>query len=498
MNKETILRMEGVSKSFPGVHALQNVNFDLREGEVHCLLGENGAGKSTLIKILSGACSMDSGKIYMNGTLADIRNSLDARKLGISTIYQEMSLIPAMTVAENLFFGEELTNRVSILNRAKMEKRTTEVLQKLRVGIHPKAIVRELSTAQQQMVEIARSLIKQRKIIIMDEPTSSISEKDTRELFRIIRELRSQGVSVIYISHRLHEFEEIVDRVTILRDGKNVDSVWMKDVTNVNQLISKMVGRELSHVAKAPDRTKDETVLRVEGVRYKKVIKDAGFHLSKGEILGFAGLVGSGRTELMKLIFGSNRLEEGTIEVREKPVRIDSPKDAVRLGIGYLSEDRKNEGLILNMSIERNISLARLETVSHSLILSSRKERRQAEDYIQRLRVATSSRLKKVKLLSGGNQQKVVIAKWLVTDCDILIFDEPTRGIDVGARAEIYKWIEMLAEQGKSIIVVSSDLPEIFRISNRVIVMSDGKITGELRNDDDLTQEKIMKLMVGG
>lgn len=494
---EPLLRMEGICKSFPGVKALHNVHFDLRKGEVHCLLGENGAGKSTLIKILSGAYTIDEGKIFINGNLVQIKNPHDSRSLGITTIYQEMSLIPAMTVTENIFFGEELTHKLSVLNRSAMEKQTIDILQKMRVEINPKSLVQDLSAAQQQMVEIARSLIKKRKIIIMDEPTSSISEKDSKELFRIIRDLRQQGVSFIYISHRLQEFEGIVDRITIIRDGEYVDTVNMKDVS-MDVLINKMVGRELAEQECILDRSTDRVVLKVEGAKYRNTVKNAEFELKEGEILGFAGLVGSGRTELMKLIFGANRLDSGNIVLNGKHVRFRHPRDAIKNGIVYLSEDRKREGLILDVSVEKNISLANLAAVSKLFFINARKEKEQANEQITSLRIATSSGDKKVKYLSGGNQQKVVIAKWLLTNSDILIFDEPTRGIDVGARVEIYQFIERLAEQGKSIIVVSSDLPEILKISNRIVVMSQGSITGELRNDGKIAQEQIMSHMVGG
>ncbi|MFM1655074.1 sugar ABC transporter ATP-binding protein [Brevibacillus sp. B_LB10_24] len=489
--------MENICKSFPGVQALDHVSFTLKKGEVHCLLGENGAGKSTLIKILSGAQKKDDGEIYLQDEEVEIHNALDSRRLGISTIYQEMNLIPAMTVAENVFFGEELTRSLPIVDFPLMEKQTREILQKMKVQIDPGSLVKNLSTAQQQMVEIARSLIKKRQIIIMDEPTSSISEKDAAELFRIIKELKREGVAIIYISHRLHEFKEIVDRVTILRDGQYVDTVRMEDVTT-EELINKMVGRKIDRQRGTANRTVEETVLRVEALTYRQLVKNVSFELKRGEIIGFAGLVGSGRTELMKTIFGAYRPDDGSLFLNGKPIRIGSPKDAVRHGIGYLSEDRKREGLVLESGIEKNITLANLKAVSKAFLLHLAKEKEVAVQQMKTLQIAASSYDKKVKLLSGGNQQKVVIAKWLLTDCNILIFDEPTRGIDVGAREEIYQLIENLASSGKSIIVVSSDLPEVLRVSNRIIVMNEGRITGEFINDGRLTQEQIMSVMVGG
>ncbi len=497
MNENSLLTMENIYKSFPGVQALSDVSFDLRRGEVHCLLGENGAGKSTLIKILSGAYQMDAGRICINGKQVQIHNSHHARQLGISTIYQEMSLIPAMTVTENIFFGDELTHRFSILNKAEMEVQTKHILRKMNVDINPKSVAKDLTTAQQQMVEIARSLIKKRQFIIMDEPTSSISEKETKELFRIIKELKQQGVSILYISHRMHEFEEIVDRITILRDGRNVGTVDWKEVT-LDQLITMMVGRELGDWKAASNHSREETVLQVENISSGYAVKQAGFVLKKGEIVGFAGLVGSGRTELMKSIFGARPIDSGTITWKGKPVRFRTPKDAVNQGIGYLSEDRKGEGLILHMGIDQNISLANLKAVSTRFFIHKKRERKEAASRIASLRIATDTPGKVVRHLSGGNQQKVVIAKWLLTDSDVLIFDEPTRGIDVGAKAEIYQVMEQLAASGKGIIVVSSDLPEILRISNRIIVMREGKIAGQLVNDGSVKQDHIMSLMVGG
>lgn len=496
MENAQLLRMEGICKSFSGTRVLHNVNFDLKVGEVHCLLGENGAGKSTLIKILSGAHLVDEGNIFINGELVQITKPSDSRNFGITTIYQETSLIPGLSVAENIFFGEELVNQLKVLNKHAMEKQASEILQEMLVDISPKKLVKDLTMAEQQMVEIARSLIKKRKIIIMDEPTSSLSEKDSKELFRIIKGLQKQGVSFIYISHRLHEFEGLVDRVTILRDGKYIDTVDFKDVS-MEDLIKKMVGREIEDKGHVADRSTDQIVLKVQDVKYKNVVKNVGFELKKGEILGFAGIVGSGRTELMKLIFGALQLDSGSILLNGKPVRFRIPKDAVKKGIVYLSEDRKQEGLILDASVETNISLANLKTVSNGFFINASKEREQANQQIKNLSIVTSSEKKKVRYLSGGNQQKVVIAKWLLTNSNVLIFDEPTRGIDVGARSEIYQLIHSLAERGKSIIVVSSDLPEIIKISNRILVMSHGKINAELYNDGHISQEQIMSHMVG-
>jgi ribose transport system ATP-binding protein len=498
MDHEVILRMHNINKAFPGVQALDNINFELRKGEVHCLLGENGAGKSTLIKIMSGAHQKDSGTIFLHGKEVDIKDAHTSRDLGISTIYQEMSLIPGMSVAENIFLGEEIVKSpFYMVDKEKMEKQAEEIFREMNIDINPKRLIKEISTAQQQMVEIARSLVKKRQIIIMDEPTSSISDKDTNELFRIIRKLKSQGVAIIYISHRLQELSEIVDRITVMRDGKDIGTVTMKDVT-IDQLITMMVGRTLEKMDKPVNEHIGEVLLEVKNTSWGNVVQNASFILRRGEILGFAGLVGAGRSELMRLLFGAEKMDSGTILLQGKEVEIHSPVQAIKHGIGYLSEDRKRDGLVLSMGIDQNITMANLASVCNGFLVSRKKERLEAENTIQSLDVATSSIHKLVKFLSGGNQQKVIIGKWLLTDCKVLIFDEPTRGIDVGARAEIYKLMNGLAQAGKSIIMVSSDLPEIIRVSNRVIVMNQGRIAGEFDNDGTITQEGVMPLMLGG
>jgi len=498
MEHEVILRMNNISKAFPGVQALTNINFDLRKGEVHCLLGENGAGKSTLIKIISGAHQKDSGTIILKGREVEIKDAQVARELGISTIYQEMSLIPGMSVAENIFLGEELVkSHFYMVDKEEMEKQAGRIFKEMNVAINPNSLIKEISTAQQQMVEIARSLVKNRRIIIMDEPTSSISDKDTHELFRIIHKLKSQGVAIIYISHRLQELGQIVDRVTVMRDGRDVNTVNMKDVT-IDQLVSMMVGRTLEKMDKPCKDHIGEVILKVENASRGYEVQNASFSLRKGEILGFAGLVGAGRSELMRLLFGAEKMEAGRIIFYEQEVKINSPMQAIKHGIGYLSEDRKRDGLVLIMGIDKNITMSNLASVCKGFILNKNKERVKADHTIKSLNIATSSADKLAKFLSGGNQQKVIIGKWLLTDCKVLIFDEPTRGIDVGARAEIYKLMNGLVEAGKSIIMVSSDLPEILRISNRIIVMNQGRIVGEFDNDGQVTQEDMMPLMLGG
>lgn len=498
MEGKIILKMENISKAFPGVQALDNAQLELREGEVHCLLGENGAGKSTLIKILSGAYQKDRGTIWISGQEVEIKDTHASRQLGISTIYQEMNLVPAMSVAENIFLGEELTRGFfSLIDKGEMENKAKQIFQEMNVNINPQCLLKDLSTAQQQMVEIAKALIKKTKIIIMDEPTSSITDKDTQELFLIIRKLKEQGNAIIYISHRLQELGEIVDRVTVMRDGKYVATVNIEDVT-IDDLINMMVGRTLENIDKPVERELGEVILQVENLSNGATVENASFTLRQGEILGFAGLVGAGRTELMRVLFGADKIKSGQISLKGQAVKIKSPVEAVKKGIGYLSEDRKREGLVLLMGIDENITLANLAGISKSFIIDKQKERRQAKEQVRQLDINTSSLDKLTKFLSGGNQQKVVIGKWLMTDCDILIFDEPTRGIDVGAKAEIYRLMNFLAEQGKGIILVSSDFPEIQRMSNRVIVMNSGRIVGEFTNQGNLTQEEIMPLMLGG
>lgn len=498
MEQEVILRMSNISKAFPGVQALANINFELRKGEVHCLLGENGAGKSTLIKIISGAHQKDTGTIMLNGKEVEIKDAQVSRELGISTIYQEMSLIPGMSVAENIFLGEEIIKSpLYMVDKEEMEKRAQKIFTEMNVPINPKSLIREISTAQQQMVEIARSLVKNRQIIIMDEPTSSISDKDTQELFRIIHKLKNQGVAIVYISHRLQELGEIVDRITVMRDGRDVNTVNMKDVT-IDQLVSMMVGRTLEKMDKPSKEHIGEVILEMQNVSRGAEVQNASFSLKKGEILGFAGLVGAGRSELMRLLFGAEKMDSGKIIFHGQEVKINSPIQAIKQGIGYLSEDRKRDGLVLSMGIDKNITMSNLASVCKGFILNKKREAAEADHAIKSLNVATSSADKLAKFLSGGNQQKVIIGKWLLTDCKVLIFDEPTRGIDVGARAEIYKLMNGLVEAGKSIIMVSSDLPEILRISNRIIIMNQGKIVGEFDNNDMVTQEDMMPLMLGG
>lgn len=499
-----VLRIASITKYFSGVCVLDHVSFDIERGEVHCILGENGAGKSTLIKIISGAYQSDEGDIILDGEKLDIVNAKIARDHGIGTVYQENSLVPSLDTVENIFLGEEIRKKVFgkslTLDHAAMEERTKETLKRIDVDFDIHIPVKYLTTAQQQIIEIARSITFDNKIIIMDEPTSSLSGKDVHELFRIIRQLKEQGITVIFISHKLDEIEAISDRVTVLRDGKYIGTVNSREIS-MNQIVNMMVGREFdSDRCCVPRKADGRVVLEVKNIVSEDgKVKDVSFSLHKGIILGFAGLVGAGRTELMKVIFGKNPKKSGQIFVNGQEIRNMTTMKAVSLGISYLTEDRKREGLILEMPIKKNITLANLKRICMGRhLLSLSKEIQDAQKYADELGVVTTSINKQVIYLSGGNQQKVVVAKWLYTEGDILIFDEPTRGIDIAARSEIYNIMNRLTDEGKSIIMVSSDLTEILSMSNHIITMHEGKITGNLENREDLTQDELMKLMLGG
>lgn len=490
---EVLVKMEGIEKSFPGVHALSQAQFELRTGEVHALVGENGAGKSTLMKILTGVYSKDAGHIYIKGQEVEIPNPRAAQNLGISIIHQELNLMPHLTVAQNIFIGREPRKSLNfMLDESELNKKTRELLDTIHMDLDPRTKVSNLTVAKQQMVEIAKALSINAEVIIMDEPTSALTEAEIEELFRIIRHLRDEGKGIIYISHRLEELKQIAERVTVMRDGHYIDTVNINDVTK-EKIISMMVGREIYETSKVDlENSSNEVVLEVKNLKRGRTIKDVSFKLKKGEILGFAGLMGAGRTEVARAIFGADPIEGGEIYVKGRKVNIKSPMDAVNRGIGYLSEDRKRYGLALGMDVETNIVLATFEKFLGLLgWVRQDKTRAEARNRIEELKIKTPSLKQKVKFLSGGNQQKVIIAKWLTRNCDILIFDEPTRGIDVGAKSEIYKLLNELAEKGKSIIMISSELPEILRMSHRIVVMCEGRVTGEL-SATEATQERIM------
>jgi ribose transport system ATP-binding protein len=489
---EPLVKMEGIDKSFPGVQALSQAQFELMPGEVHALVGENGAGKSTLMKILSGVYTKDAGRILRSGKEVEISSPRGAQLMGISMIHQELNLMQHLTVAQNIFIGREPRRRLHFLLE---ERRTNAEAQKLldllNLDLDPRARVGDLTVAKQQMVEIAKALSFNSEVLIMDEPTAALTDTEIADLFRIIRQLKAKGVGVVHISHRLEELKQISDRITVMRDGRYVDTVPTSGVT-IDKIISMMVGRTIYESApEVPENPSREVVLEVKGLRRGRAIQDVSFKLYKGEILGFAGLVGAGRTEVARAIFGADPLEAGEIEVGGKKVEIHSPKDAVRCGIAYLSEDRKRYGLSLGLDIETNLVLSALERFVGLLGWVKTKETRvNADKYVGALRIRTPGVKQLARNLSGGNQQKVVVGKWLTADTSVLIFDEPTRGIDVGAKSEIYKLLNDLVRQGKSVIMISSELPELLRMSHRIMVMCEGRVTGELSAGP--TQEQVM------
>lgn len=491
---DTILRMEGITKTFPGVLALNQCRFDLRSGEVHALVGENGAGKSTLMKVLAGVYKKDAGHIYYKGQEVEIPNPKVAQHLGISIIHQELNLMPHLTVAQNIFIGREPRSRIPfIMDDKRINTEAKALFAMMHLKLDPRTKVADLTVAKQQMVEIAKALSFKSEVLIMDEPTAALTEAEIDELFRIIRQLRDEGVGIVHISHRLEELKQISDRVTVMRDGRYIDTVQTAEAS-IDQIISMMVGRTIFEASpELPEKPSQEIVLEVKRLNRGNAIKDVSFNLKKGEILGFAGLMGAGRTEVARAIFGADKLESGEIYIKGKRVHIHTPQDAVSKGIGYLSEDRKRYGLTLGMDVEANLVLAAFKKfLSYLMIVNSSRTNSSARQIVDALTIKTPNLQQKVKFLSGGNQQKVVIGKWLTADTEILIFDEPTRGIDVGAKSEIYHLLNDLAHQGKSIIMISSELPEILRMSHRVVVMCEGRITGEL-DINDATQENIMK-----
>lgn len=487
-----LVDMTGISKRFAGVQALAGVSFELRAGEVHALMGENGAGKSTLMKVLAGIYSADAGKIRIDGKIQSIPNPRSAQQHGIGIIHQELSLMRDLNVAQNIFIGRE-PRRGLFLNEKKLHADAAAILASMNLALDTRHEVGALSIAKQQMVEIAKSLSLQSRILIMDEPTAALTDAEIEELFEIIRGMKQRGVGIIYISHKMDEIRTISDRVTVMRDGATVGTVMAAE-TPIDTIISMMVGRELQMESLViPDSGRSPVALEVRGLTRGKQIQDVSFAVRRGEILGLSGLMGAGRTEVARAIFGADPIESGEILVHGRAVNIRQPSDAVSAGIGYLSEDRKQFGLALGMNVRDNIALASLPAFSELAgVLNESGMRKTARRYIEQLEIKTPSDTQEARLLSGGNQQKIVIAKWLLRDCDILIFDEPTRGIDVGAKSEIYKLLRSLAERGKAIIVISSELPEVLRLSHRIAVMCEGRLTGFLPGG--ASQEQIMRL----
>lgn len=494
MDRETVLSVHQIDKRFTGVHALKAVDFELLEGEIHALVGENGAGKSTLMKILTGINTRDTGEIYYLGRLFNPRDPKHALDMGIGIIHQELNMMDHLTVAQNIFIGRESMRKGRLfLDEKAQNRRAADLFRKLNMNIDPTETLGRLTVGRQQMVEIAKAVSHNLRVLILDEPTAALTDAEIDELFEIMRDLRSRGVAMIHISHRLDEIHRITDRVSVLRDGEMIGTRNTAEVTK-QEIIGMMVGRVIYEEPKTESRVPSDAdvVLRVRNLNAGKLVQNVSFELRRGEILGFAGLIGAGRTETARAIFGADEVQSGTIEINGRPVTIRSPMDAVAHGIGYLSEDRKRFGLALGLTVKENAVLATYETFEKAGFIDSGRVERITADYVDKLKIKTPSLEQLIRNLSGGNQQKVVVAKWLIRNSDILIFDEPTRGIDVGAKSEIYTLMNELAAQGKSIIMISSELPEILRMSDRVVVMCEGRITGELAIGE-ANQESIME-----
>ena len=491
----SIITVRRLNKAFAGVRALQDVDFDLRPGEVHALMGENGAGKSTLMKILAGVYRKDSGEVLLDGQPVEADSPRAAQRMGIGIIHQEFNLMNHLSAAQNIFIGREPRKLGGwLLDEDAINAQARAIFEQMHLRLDPRTIVGRLAVAKQQMVEIAKALSFQSRVLIMDEPTAALNENEVSDLFRIIRQLREQGVGIVYISHKMDELQQIADRVTVMRDGRTIATLPMAG-TSTDSIIAMMVGRELAaQEAPVAAASSQPVVLEVRGLCRGQAIRDVSFKVRRGEILGFAGLMGAGRTEVARAVFGADRMDRGEIIVHGRAVRVRSPQEAVKHGIGYLSEDRKHFGLATGLDVETNIVMASLSRfVRLGCVVDERATRNAAGALARQLQIKTPSLSQPVQLLSGGNQQKIVIAKWLLRDCDILFFDEPTRGIDVGAKAEIYRLLQSLAQSGKAIVMISSELPEVLRLSHRIVVMCEGRITGEL-SAREATQENIMQL----
>ena len=495
-NQREMIRMDEISKSFGGVAALDKVNFCALSGEIHALIGENGAGKSTLMKCLAGAYDKDEGTIYIDGKKEQITNPKQGQDCGISVIYQEFALAKDLTVAENIFI-DSLGEGKALVDRKKLKKRAEEVLEKMGFGdIDVNKKVAELTVAYQQIVEICKAISRNAKVMVFDEPTAVLTNREVEKLFDVIYKLRDSGVCVIYISHRLEEIFRICSRITVLKDGKNVDTVHVKDITE-KQLVTMMIGRDLSELFPERNAAIGETVLEAENLICGKMVNGVTFHVKAGEVVGFAGLVGAGRTETMRAVFGADKLEEGEIRLEGKSVKINTPKKAIKNGIGMVPEDRKQQGLLLDMPIKVNGTMSSLQDFTSAVgILDHPKENKKVEEMIGMLNIKARSYKSKASSLSGGNQQKVALMKWMISNSKVIIFDEPTRGVDVGAKVEIYKVMNTLAEQGAAVIMISSEMPEIIGMSDRVYVMRHGKIAGEVEKQQ-LTEQTLITLSLG-
>jgi ribose transport system ATP-binding protein len=496
VDRETLLEVKGCSKSFPGVQAFSKVDFDLYAGEIHCVVGENGAGKSTFIKMLSGALKPDEGVITIAGQQYTQLTPALAHQLGIQTIYQEISLSPYMTVAENIFMGQEPVNRFGLIDYSRLNTESKKLLANLKIDLGVEALVGSLSVPERQSVQIARAMAMEAKIFILDEPTASYSTNEITNLLGLVKEVAEKGVGVIYISHHLEEVFSIHDRITVLRDGIKI-ATHGKNEVSLEKIISEMIGRDISKFYTREKATVDDTnTVSFLNFSWNQVVKDVSFHISKGEIIGFAGMVGSGRTDLVKLIFGAVKKGNGKVIIEGQEVRINDPKQAIKAGLSLLTEDRQKTGLILDHSIGWNVSVVHMNNTGGQFI-NEREERKNVSQYVEAINIRTPSIQQEVRNLSGGNQQKVVLAKWLYADAKVIIFDEPTRGIDVGAKEEIYRLMVQLSRQGKYIVMISSDMPELIAMCDRVYVMRQGRIVGEIHREH-LSEENILTYSIGG
>lgn len=490
------IEMRGIDKLFGSNQVLKQAGFTLESGEVHALMGENGAGKSTLMKILTGVYTKDAGTVLVDGKEVNYKNPQEAEKAGIVFIYQELNVMFDLTVEENLFMGKEIHGRFGICDKKAMQKKAQEALNILGVNISPKTVMAELSVGQQQMVEICKALMADAKVIIMDEPTAALTQSETVALFKVIESLRKKGVSMVYISHRMEEIFELCDRITVLRDGSYIGVKNIPE-TNMNEIVKMMIGREIGERYPSRNVKIGKEVLKVKELTRKGTFHDVNFSVRAGEVLGVSGLMGAGRTEIMQAIFGNLSYESGTIEIDGKEVKISNPRQAMEHGIGFITEDRKTEGLMLDKSIRENISLCNLRRISKSSVISREAEKNMVAEAIKDLHIKCFGSYHECNNLSGGNQQKVVLAKWILTNPKILILDEPTRGVDIGAKKEIYSIINKLAAQGVAIIMVSSELPEVLGMSDNIMVVREGEVRGII-SYEEANQERVMTLATGG
>lgn len=490
-----IVNIEGVSKEFPGVKALSDVSLKVKKGEVHCLMGENGAGKSTLINILAGLLDKDSGTIRIDGSDVSISSPHEAHQKGISFIFQELSVVEALTVEENMTLGLEC-HKAGIVDRKTNTESVKSILNKLNIKIDPGAQVKQLSVCEKQMMLIAKALSSNSRIIVMDEPTASLTHKEVEDLFKIIRELKVTGVTFIFVSHRFDDIFAIGDTITVFRDGRNAGVLNVSE-TNEDEIIRHMVGRDINETFPKRNHDIGEVVLKVQELCAKELVKNVSFELRKGQVLGVSGLAGAGKSELARALFGDNHIENGSIELNGKRVRFRNCRDAIKAKVAYLPEERRAQGIVGVLSVRENISIVAHEIISKLHVIIGKKDRELANKYIKEIRIKTPSAEQMIKYLSGGNQQKAIIGKWLATEADIFLLDEPTRGIDIGAKSEIYELINNLTKLGKAVMIFSSELPELLGVSDNILVMSDGKLAGELVTDET-DQEEIMKLSVGG